>query len=598
MSLYSSIEKTFFNSLTKKIVGNVVFLLGPNLIVAAIGYWIYQDLTAIQTQLESQSVAAQATESTTSILFTAVVTLLIYTVVVGMFTIFFMRHLFLRPIGGITEVLRGVKDRDGDISATLPQYTFDEISTMAESYNDFSDSLKKMIASTRRRSVQVALSATQLQKVVNEAHTSAAQQETQAQMVFQASKEATSAIDEIAAHTLEISERNSNNLEEVRSSSTEMARVKEQVHAVGAQIAEFQSTVHRLSENSENIMRVLGMVQDFSDQTNLLALNASIEAARAGEAGRGFAVVADEVRSLSLKVRTATSEIDQNVSEMTSLVANTRTGADTIRDYITDTEQFIGNTNTQFANMVSDFEELNGQLSSISAAIDELAYTNRNTHEHVSEITKISEEIKDEMEVSKTHSTDLEKATEETQELLSRFIIGYGGFEGMIQTGRGWAKETEQALEQLTSRGCNIFDTHYQRTNDGQLPEKYDISYVNEYESLMRPMFDRFITERPEFIYAIAVDVNGYAPAHHTKVSEPLVGDFAIDNVKSRHRRIFFSNRAEQRRASHSSPFLLQTFIRDTGEVLNDLSIPVYVNGRHWGALIMGFDPQHLLSEK
>lgn len=497
----------------------------------------------------------------------------------------------------MTDVLRAVKERDGDISATLPQYTFDEISNMAESYNDFSTSLKKMISSTRQRSVQVALSATQLQKVINEAHTSAAQQESQALMVFQASQEATSAIDEIAAHTLEISERNGKNLEEVRSSSSEMNRVMQQVQAVGHQISEFQSTVHQLSANSENIMRVLGMVKDFSDQTNLLALNASIEAARAGEAGRGFSVVADEVRSLSLKVSSATSEIDKNVSEMTTLVGNTREGADTIKEYITDTETFISNTNTQFSNMVVDFEELNSQLSSISAAIDELAYTNRNTHEYVSDITKISEDIKDEMEVSKGHSGDLETATEETQELLSRFIIGYGGFEDMIQAGRGWAQEAQAMLEDLEKQGCNVFDTHYRRTNDGQLPEKYDTSYVEQYESRLRPLFDRFINERPEFIYAIAVDRNGYAPAHHTKVSEPLTGNFDVDNLKSRNRRIYHGSRAEQRRASHTSPFLLQTFIRDTGEVLNDLSIPLYVNGKHWGSLIMGFEPKHLLSE-
>jgi hypothetical protein len=121
---------------------------------------------------------------------------------------------------------------------------------------------------------------------------------------------------------------------------------------------------------------------------------------------------------------------------------------------------------------------------------------------------------------------------------------------------------------------------------------------MESYETFMQPLVDGFINERPEFIYAIAVDNNGYAPAHHRKVSAPIKGDFSVDNVKSRHRRIFNSNRAEIRRASHTEPFLLQTFIRDTGEVLNDLSIPLYIDGRHWGSLIMGFNPSKLLDEK
>ena len=110
-------------------------------------------------------------------------------------------------------------------------------------------------------------------------------------------------------------------------------------------------------------------------------------------------------------------------------------------------------------------------------------------------------------------------------------------------------------------------------------------------------MFDQFISERPEFIYAIAVDKKGYAPAHHAKVSQPVTGDLSVDLLKSRHRRFFQGNRQERRRCSHENTFLLQTYIRDTGEILNDLSIPLYVNGKHWGALIMGFEPKCLLDE-
>ena len=127
------------------------------------------------------------------------------------------------------------------------------------------------------------------------------------------------------------------------------------------------------------------------------------------------------------------------------------------------------------------------------------------------------------------------------------------------------------------------------------LPEKYDVSYVEAYEKLLRPMFDSFINENSSLIYAIGVTIDGYAPAHHTKVSAPMVGDFDVDNLKSRHRRKFFASRAEQRRASHTSPFLLQTYVRDTGEVLNDLSFPIYVSGKHWGGFIMGFQPEQLL---
>ncbi|MGY8869926.1 MAG: methyl-accepting chemotaxis protein [Pseudomonadales bacterium] len=595
--LYKTIERMFFNSLTKKVIGNVLFLLTPYLILLVIGYSYLNEITQFILELNLDSkVSVELIEKLEGLKKFAAVTFL-FAFSVALFSIFFMRHLFLRPILSITHVLKQIKENDGDISATLPEYTHDEISEMAGSYNQFSESLKKMISESRRRSVSVALSATRLQKVLSQASISVTRQEEKAQLVFQSSQEATCSIDGVAKSTGMLNEHNSSNMRDVRNSGNELMKVLEQVRSIRELVNSFQGTVQKLSENSNNITNILTMVQEFSDQTNLLALNASIEAARAGEAGRGFAVVADEVRSLSKKVSVATHEIDKNINEMGELVEYTRSSANNIQSYVLNTEGFIENTNTQFTRLVDDFELVNAELAGISTAIDELSYTNKQSHSHVTEITNIAHDIKHEMDESQTHSSDLELATEETQELLSRFNIGYGGFESMISAGRQWVEQTTEAINALAESGQDVFDTRYQRTNEGQQPEKFDVSYVDAYEASLRPLFDGFISERSEFIYAIAVDKNGYAPAHHRKVSHAITGDFSVDNLKSRHRRIFVGNRAEVRRATHTAPFLLQTFIRDTGEVLNDLSIPIYINGQHWGALIMGFNPERLLEE-
>jgi methyl-accepting chemotaxis protein len=77
----------------------------------------------------------------------------------------------------------------------------------------------------------------------------------------------------------------------------------------------------------------------------------------------------------------------------------------------------------------------------------------------------------------------------------------------------------------------------------------------------------------------------------------PPTGDPAVDKLKSRHQRFYFSNEAERRRCRNTEPFLFQTYLRDTGEIVNDLALPIHVQGRHWGCLSLGFSPDRFLSE-
>ena len=74
-----------------------------------------------------------------------------------------------------------------------------------------------------------------------------------------------------------------------------------------------------------------------------------------------------------------------------------------------------------------------------------------------------------------------------------------------------------------------------------------------------------------------------------------LTGNPKTDLQQSRDKRIF-NDPAGLKAARNDTPFLLQTYVRDTGEILSEISLPIMVKGRHWGALRLGFDAARLLA--
>lgn len=583
--VYEKVEMTFWNSLSKKLA-SFLFLLVINL--AYLGVYLLQK-GRVADLLAQGEVSPQTAEAVLASLQAGWYVMLALTLVALLFTvgqILYLRYLVVRPVREITSIFNEIARGEGDFSRNLPMMTHDELRELAEGYNRFAAKMREVIGRVRSVSVNIAREAVVVKVRVEGAAGDAERQMALTDAVFGASTESTEAIDSVSGNAQRISESTRANLDIARDSLREMEEIAVKINVVTDKVAHFNTTVDGLSTRSESVKAIASLIREIADQTNMLALNAAIEAARAGEAGRGFAVVADEVRKLAERVNTATEEIGRNIAGMIDLVASTRSENEVINTDVNATREVVTRSASQFRSMVAAFEINGEQLLQIASAMEQLSATNAQVHDNVTAIHDLSGKVTADMRDSAQRTRDLSVATESVQELVSRFKIGQGAFDKAVDRTRAFRDLIQRQLEEMAQGGLDVFDRRYVPVA-GTDPQKYKVAWGDEFTRRCQQSLEDCLAAVPGGVFAVALNQDSYLSTHNLKFSKPLTGNREVDLVGNRTCRKFESP-AELRAARNTSPMLLQTYLRDTGEVLCDLAMPIEVGGRVWGNVRVG----------
>ena len=353
----------------------------------------------------------------------------------------------------------------------------------------------------------------------------------------------------------------------------------------------------RTSELEAVLGQVVGAnaeIARIARQVNILAVNAAIEAARAGDAGRGFAVVADAVNQLSRKTATAAADIRTSIGSLENWTRAMREDSERLvpefargRETATATREAVTTIATDMAAARARIDALDADVAVLARSEEEMGGIcdvidsgARQTALGVSEARQRAEAMMARCESLLQRAVELEPDGPDR-----RFIDHAGTIAARVSA----AFEAAVASGQITVE--QLFDTTY-RAIPGSDPAQVLAPHVRLTDRILPPILDPALDFDPRVVFCCPCDRRGYIGTHNAKFSHPQGSDPAWNAAHSRNRRLF-DDRAGRQAGANRAPFLMQVYRRNMGArgmvMMKDVSVPIVVNGRHWGGLRLGY---------
>ena len=318
-----------------------------------------------------------------------------------------LQHELLQFISSIEEASNG----NLTVRASI---TDGSIGIVADFFNSIIESIREIVAQVKVASTQVNSSISNNEIAIEEVAQETLQQTEQISQALNRVEEMTRSIQEVAhnAQQAALVSRTASATAEIGGQAIE--ETVNSILQLRETIASTAKKVKRLGESSQEISKVVSLIDRIAMQTNLLAINASIEASRAGEEGRGFAVVAEEVGELATKSSEATREIEEiveNIQEETQeVVAAMEIGT----SQVVEGTRLVQNTKESLDRIAEVSQQIDRLLQSISSTTISQAQTSQTVTKLMEEVASVSQKTS---HASLSVSESLEKTVKIAQQL-------------------------------------------------------------------------------------------------------------------------------------------------------------------------------------
>ncbi len=299
----------------------------------------------------------------------------------------------------------------------------DELGRAGLALNEMKRNLSDVVRTIAHSAEQVASASEELSSGATQTAESARNQSNQTVQATTAMHEMSSTVQQISEHSQAAADTSRQAADVAKKGGQVVEAVLASMQNIADATTKTAGQVTALGKGSEEIGKIIAVIDDIADQTNLLALNAAIEAARAGEQGRGFAVVADEVRKLAERTTKATKEIAAMIesiqSETHSAVKAMELGKQEVHAGVEKTSA----SGEALKEIIAMSEKVGDMIAQIATAATQQSAATEQVNANVSQISSATQESAAAADQAAKACADLSSLALDLQKVVNQFRI-------------------------------------------------------------------------------------------------------------------------------------------------------------------------------